>query len=152
MSIDLTSRTAWLQYVRMTYKLDQDGIFKTSEAVKHRNDEYQESNFETLLKMQSRHFWYLGRHRFLLTALQRSEVRPRFSAIDLGGGCGGWIDYLQRRIPSRLEEIAIGDSSLVALMNAKKTVSNADAYQIDLMSLKWRERWDIAFLLDVLEH
>jgi SAM-dependent methyltransferase len=25
-------------------------------------------------------------------------------------------------------------------------------YQIDLMRLEWRERWDVAFLLDVLEH
>lgn len=136
----------------ITYKLDSDGVFKTCEAVEHRNDEYQESNFDMLLDMQSRHFWYLGRHRFLLTALQRHEVRPKFSAIDLGGGCGGWIDYLKRRVPGRLEETAIGDSSMVALKNAKKTLADVDAYQIDLMSLKWRERWDVAFLLDVLEH
>ena len=136
----------------MVYKLDQDGIFKTSNAVEHRNDEYQESRFETLLKMQSKHFWYLGRHRFLLTALQRSETRPRFSAVDLGGGCGGWIEYLQHRIPNRLSEVALGDSSKVALMNAKKTLKNTDTYQVDLMSLDWQERWDIAFLLDVIEH
>lgn len=136
----------------MDYKLDEDGIYRTSNGVEHRNDEYQESGFETLLKMQSKHFWYLGRHRFLLTALQRSEARQRFSVIDLGGGCGGWIEYLQNRIPDRLSEVAIGDSSKVALMNAKKTLNNTDAYQVDLMSLDWQERWDIAFLLDVIEH
>lgn len=135
-----------------TYTLDRDGVFRTSEAVAHRDDEYHESNFEMLLNMQSRHFWYLGRHRFLLTALQRNELRPKFSAIDLGGGCGGWIEYLQRRIPDRLKEVAIGDSSMVALMNAKKTLGSVDAYQLDLMSLEWHERWDVAFLLDVLEH
>jgi SAM-dependent methyltransferase len=37
-------------------------------------------------------------------------------------------------------------------MNAKKTLKNTDAYQVDLMSLEWQERWDIAFLLDVIEH
>lgn len=136
----------------MAYKLDQDGIFKGSNEVEHRNDEYLESGFEMLLKMQSKHFWYLGRHRFLLTALQRSEERPMFSAIDLGGGCGGWIEYLQHRIPDRLTEVAIGDSSIVALMHAKKTLKNTDAYQVDLMSLDWQERWDVAFLLDVIEH
>jgi 2-polyprenyl-3-methyl-5-hydroxy-6-metoxy-1,4-benzoquinol methylase len=136
----------------MTYRLDQDGIFKTSKAVDHRNDEYDESSFQLLTQMQSRHFWYLGRHRFLLTALQRNEARPRFSAVDMGGGCGGWIDYLQRRIPSRLEEVAIADSSIVALRNAKRTLNDAEAYQIDLMSLEWTERWDVAFLLDVIEH
>jgi 2-polyprenyl-3-methyl-5-hydroxy-6-metoxy-1,4-benzoquinol methylase len=136
----------------MVYRLDQDGIFKASTAVEHRNDEYLESGFEMLLEMQSKHFWYLGRHRFLLTALQRSEARPKFSVIDLGGGCGGWIEYLQHRIPHRLSEVAIGDSSKVALMNAKKTLNNTDAYQVDLMSLDWQERWDVAFLLDVIEH
>jgi SAM-dependent methyltransferase len=136
----------------MAYELDRDGIFKSSNEVEHRNDEYQESGFELLLDMQSKHFWYLGRHRFLLTALQRSETRPKFSAIDLGGGCGGWIEYLRHRIPDRLGEVAIGDSSKVALMNAKKTLINTDAYQVDLMSLDWQERWDIAFLLDVIEH
>ena len=70
--------------------------------------------------------------------------------IDLGGGCGGWIEYLQHRIPDRLSEVAIGDSSKVALMNAKKTLNNTDTYQVDLMSLEWQERWDIAFLLDVM--
>jgi len=25
-------------------------------------------------------------------------------------------------------------------------------HQIDLMNLGWRERWDVAFLLDVIEH
>jgi SAM-dependent methyltransferase len=37
-------------------------------------------------------------------------------------------------------------------MNAKKTLGHAAAYQVDLMSLGWHERWDVAFLLDVIEH
>jgi 2-polyprenyl-3-methyl-5-hydroxy-6-metoxy-1,4-benzoquinol methylase len=138
--------------MQMAYRLDQDGIFTTDQSVEHRNDEYQESGFETLLNMQSTHFWYLGRHRFLLTALQRNEIRSKFSAIDLGGGCGGWIEYLRLRIPDRLSEVALADSSKIALMNAKKTLVDTDTYQVDLMSLDWQERWDIAFLLDVIEH
>jgi 2-polyprenyl-3-methyl-5-hydroxy-6-metoxy-1,4-benzoquinol methylase len=27
-----------------------------------------------------------------------------------------------------------------------------ERYQIDLMNLGWRERWDVAFLLDIIEH
>lgn len=136
----------------MAYELDPDGIFKATDLVVHRNDEYQESSFELLLRMQSEHFWYQGRHRFLLTALRRNEPRQSFSAIDLGGGCGGWIEYLKRRIPDRLSEIALGDSSRVALMNARKTLRDVDVYQTDLMALEWQERWDVAFLLDVIEH
>jgi len=32
----------------------------------HRSHEYNESGFQTLLTMQKDHFWYRGRHRFLL--------------------------------------------------------------------------------------
>jgi SAM-dependent methyltransferase len=136
----------------MTYRLDPDGIFRTGSVIAHRNDEYHESGFEMLRKMQSKHFWYLGRHRFLLTALLRNEASPTFSAIDLGAGCGGWIDYLQHRIPERLAEVAVADSSEIALRYAKRVLQNVDAYQVDLMSLGWQDRWDVAFLLDVIEH
>jgi hypothetical protein len=38
--------------------------------------------------MQERHFWYRGRHRFLLHALdrQRPVGSGPLSAVDLGGG------------------------------------------------------------------
>ena len=35
--------------------------------------------------------------------------------IDLGGGCGGWLVYLQGRLPGLFAEIALSDSSLKAL-------------------------------------
>ena len=72
----------------MQYILSQDGIHEPSVPVEHRDDEYPEDGFATLLAMQERHFWYRGRHRFLLHALERH--RPRNdgapAAIDLGGG------------------------------------------------------------------
>ncbi len=30
--------------------------------------------------------------------------------------------------------------------------SCVDRYQIDLMNLGWKDEWDIAFMLDVIEH
>jgi hypothetical protein len=41
-----------------------------STAVVHRDEEYEEASFEVLRDMQCRHFWYQGRHRFLLQALK----------------------------------------------------------------------------------
>lgn len=70
------------------YTLANDGIHDPATAVQHRDDEYPEDGFATLWAMQERHFWYRGRHRFLLHALDRH--RPRGSgplaAVDLGGG------------------------------------------------------------------
>ena len=105
--------------------------------------------------MQERHFWYRGRHRFLLEAVDRylpKSVQQR-SAIDLGGGAGGWVRYLAQHRPERFEPLALADSSMVALTLAASVLPpNAQRHQIDLMQLHMREQWDAAFLLDVIEH
>ncbi len=139
----------------MDYTLSSDGIHRPSVSVPHRNHEYAESGFETLWAMQEKHFWYRGRHRFLLGALNRfqSRGRPPWSVVDLGGGVGGWVRYLSDRRPARFSPLALADSSEHALrMAAAVLPAGVERYQIDLMNLGWRERWDVAFLLDVIEH
>jgi SAM-dependent methyltransferase len=142
----------------MTYSRQANGIFMPSAAVVHRDDEYDSRAFDLLLDIQSRHFWYLGRYRFLLRALKlhlpESFKRGNtLSAIDLGGGCGGWINWLQRHLPGKFSELALSDSSLRALEIANSVLGeNVVRYQTDLLRLGWMDRWDVAFLLDVLEH
>ena len=77
---------------------------ETTGQVTHREEEYDSGWFEILLDMQARHFWYAGRHRFLLRAVRNQlkragggEVKKGLRAIDLGGGCGGWVRYLNQR-------------------------------------------------------
>jgi SAM-dependent methyltransferase len=49
--------------------------------------------------------------------------------------------------------LALADSSVRALELAGTVVpGSVSRYQIDLCSLGWENRWDVAFLLDVLEH
>ena len=142
----------------MTYSRQANGIFMPSAAVVHRDDEYDSRGFSMLSDIQSRHFWYLGRHRFLLRALKQHlsesfQKEDALTAIDLGGGCGGWVSFLQRHLPHKFTELALSDSSLRALELAGAVVGQDIArYQTDLLRLGWRDRWDIAFLLDVLEH
>jgi len=138
----------------------QDGRAMPVDEVAHRDDEYDSRWFEILLDMQARHFWYAGRHRFLLAAVRRElgrrlgrSGRNRPAAIDLGGGCGGWVRYLNKRAPGMFGELALADSSAQALALAEKVVGPGVAReQIDLRRLPWKEKWDVAFLLDVLEH
>lgn len=135
------------------YKIDAFGIHVPLKKVIHRNSEYDESGFDDLFNMQTDHFWYLGRHKFILNALIKFSPAAEISAIDLGGGCGGWVHYLKGAIPAKLKEIGLADSSYVALLNAKKIIGeDVQVYQADLMSLGWHEKWDVAFLLDVIEH
>lgn len=137
----------------MSYSIDEFGIYRPAIPVSHRNDEYKESGFRILLDMQSKHFWYIGRHKFLLAALKKNLTESHQSAIDLGGGVGGWVKYLFDNSPKELKEISIGDSSNVALKGAKEIVpKDVGVYQVDLMNLQWKNRWDVIFLLDVIEH
>ncbi len=140
------------------YVLGPDGVYLPERSVQHREDEYDSHNFEQLRRMEERHFWYAGRYRFILNCVNRqlrrssSQASP-FRAIDLGGGCGGWIKYLNDNAPGRFAELALADSSLRGLGLATKVVgAEVNRYQIDLLDLQWRDRWDVAFLLDVLEH
>jgi SAM-dependent methyltransferase len=125
--------------------------------VVHRDEEYSETAFDVLRDIQCRHFWYEGRHGFLLQAL-REELRNRpgctgLSAVDLGGGCGGWVSYLGDHFERRFRELALADSSMRALELAGAVIpGSVSRYQIDLYHLGWENKWDVAFLLDVLEH
>jgi SAM-dependent methyltransferase len=137
------------------YKLNRFGIFLQDSPVNHRLDEYDEAGFKVLLDMQHKHFWYKGRHRFLLKAIKRNipEVVQSLRAIDLGGGVGGWITYLSKYCPKLFSTLALADSSMVALRLADPLLpSSIQRYQIDLMQLNMHELWDVAFLLDVIEH
>ena len=127
---------------------------ETIVSISHRNDEYDENDFAILDDMQERHFWYRGRHRFLLSAVKRhlsGFSSPR--VIDMGGGCGGWLAYLARRKTFPIGEMALADSSSQALDRAKRVLPNGTrTFQVDLLNPPWENRWDVAFLLDVLEH
>ncbi len=124
-------------------------------SVQHRDGEFDEQSFQTLRDMQERHFWYRGRHRFLLEAIDRhipKSTQP-LSAIDFGGGVGGWVAYLAKHRNTLFTPLALADSSMIALKLAEPILPTIiQRYQIDLMQLHMYEEWDVAFLLDVIEH
>jgi SAM-dependent methyltransferase len=73
--------------------------------------------------------------------------------VDLGGGCGGWIHDCQRAGLLPGANWALADSSPKALDLAERVVgTGVRRLQVDLSHLPWQNRWDMAFLLDVLEH
>jgi len=121
----------------------------------HREEEYEEDVFDTLCDMQHRHFWYRGRHKFLLSSLnQHLTINSQpLSAIDLGGGVGGWLNYLNKHRQGDFFPLALADSSIQALTLAASVLPPmTKRYQVDLMDLHMDKEWDVAFLLDVVEH
>jgi 2-polyprenyl-3-methyl-5-hydroxy-6-metoxy-1,4-benzoquinol methylase len=134
----------------------EDGVFAAAACVTHADDAFDPAMFPVLHAMQERHFWYRGRHRFLWRAVNhwiaaRSFGERRMRCIDIGGACGGWVRYLlERATPA---EVAVGDSCRSALDLASTVVPQRVArYHLDVANLNWHERWDVVFLLDVLEH
>jgi SAM-dependent methyltransferase len=141
--------------ISVSYLEDSTGIHRPSVSVVHRDEEYDQSGFETLVAMQERHFWYRGRHRFLLAALDRflGDGGSPKSAVDLGGGVGGWVRYLADHRATRFSSLVLADSSDTALRMAGDVLPMGVArYHIDLMNLGWDAQWDCAFMLDVIEH
>jgi 2-polyprenyl-3-methyl-5-hydroxy-6-metoxy-1,4-benzoquinol methylase len=132
-----------------------DGVLRRGGVI-HDDGTYDPRGFKVLFDMQRRHFWQRGRQSVVQRAVQRFvsvAARDGLSAIDLGGGCGGWVHYLAETNLLPGAELALGDSSLQALRFAKEVVSaRVSLFQIDLLSLGWDARWDVAFMLDVLEH
>src|SRR3954470_14283774 len=100
------------------YTLDSQGIYQPAAPVQHREEEYEQRNFAALSAMQERHFWYRGRHRFLLEAVSRWAPSEVPAAVDLGAGCGGWIRYLASHRPGWARTLALADSSEMALKMA----------------------------------
>lgn len=61
--------------------------------------------------------------------------------------------YLADRRPGQYQPLALADSSRTALRMAGDVLpAGVEHYQVDLMNLSWHEHWDVAFLLDVIEH
>lgn len=138
-----------------TYTLDLHGIYRPFPPIKFIDYEYDPTGFETLWRMQEKHFWYRGRYRFLLRALDRfmPQAQTQLRGIDLGGGVGGWVRYLADRRSDCFQRLVTADFSETALSMAENILpAGVDRYQIDLMNLGWENEWDIAFMLDVIEH
>ena len=72
--------------------------------------------------------------------------------MDIGCGCGAWVRCLACHAGPAFKELALADSSRVALKVAARENDGRSRYQVDLLDLQWRDRWDMAFMLDVLEH
>jgi SAM-dependent methyltransferase len=145
--------------LRDGYRLDEtSGIRVPPNPVCHREQAYDSRGHDRLAAMQRDHFWYRGRHRFLLHAVRKwamppfpPDSSPRL--IDLGGGCGGWVRYLAEASPWLTPELALGDSSAHALHKAAESLPPSTLrFQTDVLDLQWTDRWNCAFLLDVLEH
>ena len=116
---------------------------------------YQEKDIKIQKRMHKYHFWYIGRSRFIFHIAKKiiHKNKKPVTILDIGGGSGNWAKYLWEKLHHKIQEIAILEPFL--------TRSLADRYHLprdikiiksDLFQIKNKYRWDVIFLLDVLEH
>ena len=123
--------------------------------VVHRNDEYDPTGFEILAANAGTALLVSGSSPFPIAcrAPSRRSGNQATPYHRIGGGCGGWLTYLERHKRFPVAELAIADSSPDALEYAAgHLATHVGRYQVDLLDLPWTDRWDLAFLLDVIEH
>ena len=82
------------------YVRGADGVLVPTTPVAHRDEEYDQAAFDILVKMQRRHFWYRGRHRFLLQGVDGPLGIDRLSRKTFGNRFRRRMRRLDR-VPSR---------------------------------------------------
>ncbi len=134
------------------------GIWQRDGGSGHRDDEYDSTLAPVLKKMQKDHFWYRGRRRFLVHAVRQrlrlygNRTEP-FRAVDYGGGCGGWAQWIHGRLPDQFPTVDLADSSRACLEQAEAPMRHVgQRYLVNVRDVPWSSHWDVAFLCDVLEH
>src|SRR5262249_48684704 len=154
----MESANTFCHHACSDYRPNCDGMWVPPTTIVRRDAEYDQKDFDVLLRMQDQHFWYRRRLRFVLAVVRhcmedRNGPTKGAQAIDLGGGVGDWLRYLRINAPEMFAELALADPSLPALELAKDVIDgDVRRYHVDLMRLGWQDNWDVAFALDVLEH
>lgn len=111
---------------------------------------YDPHYFETLERIEDRHFWYLDRREVILTALRRSVPDlARRRLFDIGCGTGGLLAHCER---SGLALAGACDVYLESLHVARRRV-DAPLLLVDQgRELPLAEGHELLGMFDVLEH
>jgi SAM-dependent methyltransferase len=103
--------------------------------------------FQTMIDVDDRHWWYRGRRRIVMGAIERLAPPPGARILDAGCGSGRMLDEL-----ARWGEISGLDAEPagVAAANAR---GHADVRLGSVEELPWPDgTFDLVTCLDVIEH
>ena len=106
--------------------------------------------YAPLRELERSHWWFRGRRRILLAALERAGVRRAASILDVGCGAGANLAFLAERFAgARCRGIDVEREPLRACRGeAGLEVCQADAARLPFAS----GRFDLVTALDALEH
>lgn len=112
-------------------------------------DGFDASSFAFLFEMEQRHFWHTGRKKIILDVLRRNIANlTECRMLEIGCGNGNVLTFLEAN------GIAIegGDIFIDALRFCRQRSNSTNLYLLDILSLPFRDNFEIIGIFDVLEH
>jgi 2-polyprenyl-3-methyl-5-hydroxy-6-metoxy-1,4-benzoquinol methylase len=112
-------------------------------------DSFNAAAFEYLFEMERKHFWHVGRKEIILDVIKKHV--PRFDKVkmlEVGCGNGSVLDYLKRNSIN----VEGGDLFIEGLKFCRQKAGPVHLYQIDVLTLPFKEEYEVIGLFDVLEH
>jgi len=105
--------------------------------------------FKFLFEMEQKHFWHVGRKEIILDILKRNiPDLNKIRMLEIGCGNGNVLDYLKQNSIS----IEGCDLFLEGLKFCRQRSSSIPLYQIDILTMPFKEEYEVIGLFDVLEH
>ncbi|MHB1301429.1 MAG: class I SAM-dependent methyltransferase [Burkholderiales bacterium] len=126
-----------------------DGFPAFSPALAAGNEGFRSGYFSELAKLEEKNFWFRGRNRLILWALNR--YFPEASGfMEVGCGTGYVLSGIRKEFP----EMKLWGSEIDAsgLGFAARRVGNTELIQMDARAMPFREEFDVIGAFDVLEH
>ncbi len=112
---------------------------------------YNPDFYESLIAVESQHFWFKARNRVISTLVRRAteDLEPGYRVLEIGCGTGNVLRVLESDCEHGL---VVGvDYYMEGLRYAQQRTS-ASLLQADVHNLPIRQEVDVIGLFDVLEH
>ena len=113
------------------------------------SEAFSTEQFQNLLSVESRHFWFAARNKLIVWALRRFFPGAR-TFLEVGCGTGQVLRALTLEMPS-LRMTAL-EASFAGLRFVIERVPELDAVQAAATALPYESEFDVVGAFDVLEH
>jgi ubiquinone/menaquinone biosynthesis C-methylase UbiE len=127
----------------------RDGVTIVDAGAREVSEAFSAEQFENLLTVESRHFWFAARNELIAWAVRRFFPSAR-TFLEVGCGTGQVLRALAETMPS-LQLIGL-EASFAGLQLLAERVPQIEAIQADVTSLPFDSEFDVVGAFDVLEH